>query len=107
MDSLWKDMKAVLLVGGLGTRLRPVVGGVPKPMASVGKRPFLELLIRQLRHQGFRHLVLCTGYLAQEIENELGDGRAWDMAIEYSREAQPLGTSGAVKLAEPLLRGGS
>lgn len=107
MDSLLKNMKAVLLVGGLGTRLRAVVGSVPKPMASVGNRPFLELLIRQLRHQGIRHLVLCTGYLAQEIENELGDGRAWDMAIEYSREVQPLGTAGALKLAEPMLRDAS
>lgn len=107
MNSFSKDMKAVLLVGGLGTRLRPVVGAVPKPLASVGNRPFLELLIRQLRHQGIRHLVLCTGYLAQDIENELGDGWGWDMAIEYSREDRPLGTAGAVKLAEPLLRDGS
>jgi NDP-sugar pyrophosphorylase family protein len=103
MDSFLKDMKAVLLVGGLGTRLRQVVGAVPKPLASVGDRPFLELLIRQLLHQGIRRLVLCTGYLADEIENELGDGGAWDIAIEYSREARPLGTAGAVKFAEPLL----
>jgi NDP-sugar pyrophosphorylase family protein len=97
------NTKAVLLVGGLGTRLRSVVAGKPKPLASVGDRPFLELLVRQLRYQGIRHLVFSTGYLGHEIEKELGDGRAWDAKIEYSREHRPLGTAGAVKFAEPLL----
>jgi D-glycero-alpha-D-manno-heptose 1-phosphate guanylyltransferase len=96
-------IKAVLLVGGLGTRLKSVVASTPKPLAAVGDRPFLELLVRQLRHQGIRRLVMCTGYLAQEVENELGDGRKWDVTIAYSREAQPIGTAGAIKLAEPLL----
>src|SRR6266849_5097598 len=95
--------KAVLLVGGLGTRLRSVVSSTPKPLASVGDRPFLELLVRQLRHQGIRHLVLCTGYLAYEIEKELGDGRKLDVIIEYSKEPYPMGTAGAVLFAEPLL----
>jgi D-glycero-alpha-D-manno-heptose 1-phosphate guanylyltransferase len=100
-----KDTKAVLLVGGLGTRLRSVVTSTPKPLASVGDRPFLELLVRQLRYQGIRHLVLCTGYRAHEIEKELGEGREWEVTIEYSKEPRPLGTAGAVKFAEPLLRG--
>ena len=99
-----KDMKAVLLVGGLGTRLRSVVASMPKPLASVGNRPFLELLIRQLRHQGIRHLVLCSGHLADKIEKELGDGRKHDVAIQYSRESYPMGTAGAIKFAEPFLR---
>lgn len=104
MDSSYNDTKAVLLVGGIGTRLRSVVASTPKPLASVGDRPFLELLVRQLRHQDIRQLVLCTGYLAEEIEKELGNGRIWDVTIEYSKESRPLGTAGAVKLAEPLLR---
>jgi len=103
MDYSSKDMKAVLLVGGLGTRLRSVVASRPKPLASVGDRPFLELVVRQLRSQGIRHYVLCTGYLAHEIEKELGDGRQWDVKIEYSKESCPMGTAGAVKFAEPLL----
>ena len=65
----------MLLVGGLGTRLRTVVPSAPKPLAPVGDRPFLELLIRQLGSQGTRNLVLCTGYLADQIEREFGDGR--------------------------------
>lgn len=104
MRRLNEDTKAVLLVGGLGTRLRSVVASTPKPLASVGDRPFVELLVRQLRYQGFRQLVLCTGYLAQEIEKQLGDGGAWDVAIEYSQEPGPLGTAGALKFAEPLLQ---
>jgi len=100
-------IKAVLLVGGLGTRLKSVVGSTPKPLAEVGDRPFVELLVRQLRHQGIRRLVMCTGYHAQEVENELGDGQKWDVSIEYSREAQAMGTAGAIKLAEPLVSDGS
>jgi D-glycero-alpha-D-manno-heptose 1-phosphate guanylyltransferase len=99
------DTKAVLLVGGLGTRLRTVVPSAPKAMAKVGDRPFLELLIRQLESQGIRHLVLCTGYLADQIEGAFGDGRDLGVAIEYSEEPQPLGTGGALKFAERFLRG--
>lgn len=104
MDSSHKDIKAVLLVGGLGTRLRPVLPGTPKPLASVGRRPFLELLVGQLRQHGIRQLVFCTGYLAEEIEKQFGDGSRWDVTIEYSKETTALGTAGAIKLAEPLLR---
>ncbi len=98
------DTKAVLLVGGKGTRLRPIISAVPKPMAMIGDRPFLELLLRQLSCQGIRHLVMCTGYLSCEIENEFGDGHTREVEIEYSKEPEPLGTAGAIKFAEPFLR---
>jgi D-glycero-alpha-D-manno-heptose 1-phosphate guanylyltransferase len=97
------DLKAVMLVGGLGTRLRSVVPSAPKVLASIGEKSFLELLIRQLRSQGFRHLVMCTGYLADQIESRFGDGRNWDVSIEYSKEDVPLGTAGAIKLATRYL----
>ncbi len=96
--------KAVLLVGGLGTRLRSVVGSTPKPLAAVGGKSFLELLVRQLRNQGITNLVMCTGYLGEQIQSEFGDGRLWGAAIEYSQEIGPLGTAGAVKLAHTYLR---
>jgi NDP-sugar pyrophosphorylase family protein len=99
-----EDIKAVLLVGGLGTRLRSIVPSTPKPLASMGNSPFLELLVRQVRHQGIRRLVMCTGYLGDQIEKAFGDGRSWDVAIEYSKELSPLGTGGAIKLARPYLR---
>jgi D-glycero-alpha-D-manno-heptose 1-phosphate guanylyltransferase len=98
---------AVLLVGGLGTRLQSVVKSKPKPLASVGNSSFLALLVRQLRCQGIRRIVMCTGYLAEQIENEFGDGRDWDVAIQYSKEPHPLGTAGALRLAEPYVRGAS
>jgi D-glycero-alpha-D-manno-heptose 1-phosphate guanylyltransferase len=94
---------AVLLVGGMGTRLRSVVPNVPKPLAAVGNKSFLELLIRQLREQEIRRLVLCTGYRADQIEKQFGDGHDWGVVIQYSKELQPLGTAGAVKLAQPCL----
>ena len=99
------DTKAVLLVGGLGTRLRSLVPSAPKPLARVGDRPFLELLIRQLQGQGIRQLVMCSGYLADQIEAEFSDGRDLGVSIEYSKETQPHGTAGAVKLAQSLLEG--
>ena len=97
-------LKAVLLVGGKGTRLRPVISSSPKPLASVGNKSFLELLVRQLRHQGIHNLVMCTGHLSEQITNEFGDGRKFDVTIEYSKETNPLGTGGAIKLAERNLR---
>ena len=99
-----KAITAVFLVGGMGTRLRSVVPSAPKSLAPLGNKSFLELLIRQLSHQGIRHLVMCTGYLADQIENEFKDGRDWDVEIEYSRESRPLGTAGAVKFARAHLR---
>jgi NDP-sugar pyrophosphorylase family protein len=96
---MMQDSKVVLLVGGLGTRLRSVLPATPKTLASLGSKSFLDLLVRQLRHQGIRHMVMCTGHLAEQIENEFGDGHAWDVVIEYSREPEALGTAGAVRLA--------
>lgn len=97
------EIKAVLLVGGMGTRLRSVVPNAPKPMAVVGERPFLELLVHQLAAQGIRRLVLCTGYRAEDIEAQLGNGHIWGVQIEYSREPKPMGTAGALKFAERYL----
>lgn len=96
--------KALLLVGGLGTRLRAVVPGAPKPLAPVGDRPFLELLVRQLASQGLRQLVMCTGHMADQIDQLFGDGSRFGAAIKYSRESEPLGTAGAIKFAERFLQ---
>jgi NDP-sugar pyrophosphorylase family protein len=100
-------MKAVLLVGGLGTRLRSAVPNSPKALASVGGRPFLELIIKQLTTQGVHQLILCTGHLADQIEATFGDGRELGVSVEYSKETVPLGTAGAIKLAQSYLQGES
>jgi D-glycero-alpha-D-manno-heptose 1-phosphate guanylyltransferase len=97
------DIPAVLLVGGLGTRLQPVLLATPKPLAPVGDAPFLQLLVRQLRSQGIRRMVMCTGHLADQIEEAFGDGQKWDATITYSKESGPLGTAGAVKFAKCYL----
>jgi D-glycero-alpha-D-manno-heptose 1-phosphate guanylyltransferase len=104
LDTARQDTPAFLLVGGLGTRLQSVLPSTPKPLARVGNMPFLELLVLQLRSQGIRRIVMCTGHLAGQIEQEFGDGRKWDVAIDYSQESEPLGTAGAVKLAEGYLK---
>lgn len=107
LEPTYEDVPVVLLVGGMGTRLRTVLPFTPKPLAVVGETTFLELLVLQLRAQGMRRVVMCTGYLADQIEKQFGDGRKWDVQIEYSKEAQPLGTAGALKLAERYLDGAS
>src|ERR1700746_451338 len=86
---------AVLLVGGMGTRLRSVLPFTPKSLAPVGDKSFLHLLVRQLRSQSICRLVMCTGYLSNRIEDEFGDGHKWGVAINYSKELCPLGTAGA------------
>ena len=102
-DFILEDIPALLLVGGMGTRLQPVLSSKPKPLAPVGDIPFLELLVLQLRSQGIRRLVMCTGHQADQIKEEFGDGRKWDVSIEYSNETRPLGTAGAIKFAERFL----
>jgi len=92
------EKEAVLLVGGLGTRLRNVIGDLPKPLAPVGGRPFLAWMLDALAGQGFGRVILATGYRGDQVEATLGTN--WrGMTLEYSREPQPLGTGGAIALA--------
>jgi NDP-sugar pyrophosphorylase family protein len=89
---------ALILVGGLGTRLRPVVGDVPKPLAEVRGRPFLSYLLDQLADAGLRTVVLCTGYRGEQVRAAFGDARR-GLKLLYSQEASPMGTGGAIRLA--------
>jgi NDP-sugar pyrophosphorylase family protein len=93
---------AAILAGGLGTRLKPVIADRPKVMAEVRGRPFLSYLLDQLQAAGFGDVVLCTGYLGEQIDSAFGDsyGR---LQLRYSREKQPLGTGGALRLAHRYL----
>lgn len=96
-------MQAVILAGGLGTRLRPITQTIPKPMAPVGGVPYLEHQLRELARQGILDIVLLTGYLGHQIEEYFGDGAGLGLSIWYSREEQPLGTGGALRQAAALL----
>lgn len=98
---------AIILAGGLGTRLRPVVRDAPKSMAHVAGRPFMEYLLAQLRSNGFDRAVICAGFMADALMSHFGDGRGWGVNLEYSVESEPRGTAGALKVAEPLLTGDS
>jgi NDP-sugar pyrophosphorylase family protein len=96
-------MKALILAGGLGTRLRPLVAGRPKSMAQIHGQPFLAYQLALLRRQGFTEIILCTGYMSQAIEEYFGDGEDLGVHITYSIEEKPLGTAGAIKNAAPLV----
>jgi len=102
------SVTAVILAGGLGTRLRPMVGDRPKVMAEVGGRPFLVRWLDELSRQGLRRVILCTGFLAEMIEAHFG-ATYGPLDLVYSREGQPLGTGGALSQAlrhgtsDPLL----
>jgi D-glycero-alpha-D-manno-heptose 1-phosphate guanylyltransferase len=93
---------AAVLAGGLGTRLRPAVGDRPKALARVAERPFIAFLLDQLEAAGVSDTVLLTGHRAGQVRDELGD-RHGSMRLRYSREAEPLGTAGAVRLALPMI----
>lgn len=92
----------VILAGGLGTRLRSVVPGRPKVLANILGRPFLTFLLDQLVLADVRDVVLCTGYMADEIDKQLGNTYK-SLRLVYSRENVPLDTGGALRLALPHL----
>ena len=94
---------AVILCGGLGTRLRSEMGQTPKVMAPVDGQPFLELLIHQLKSQGFERIILCTGYKSDFIERHF-KGNSLGVTMEFSRETEPLGTGGALKNARAFIQ---
>ncbi len=96
-------MRAFILAGGLGTRLRSIVNDQPKPMADIEDKPFLAHQIEYLRAQGISHVILCVGYLHDNVLSYFGSGQAWGMQIDYSIEATPLGTGGALKHAERFI----
>lgn len=98
-------MKALILAGGPGTRLRTEVKKQPKPMAEVAGRPFLEWQLDLLKEYDITDVVLSVGYKDGIIKNHFGDGQPFGVDIEYVEEDEPLGTGGAVKQAQSLLEG--
>ena len=96
------DVRAVVLAGGKGTRLRPLTAVFPKPLVPLGDKAVLEILLRQFSAFGFRKVTLCTGYLAEMIMVLCGRGERFGLEISYSTEAVPLGTVGPLGLVEHL-----
>lgn len=96
-------MKAVILAGGAGTRLREIIKDVPKPMSPIAGKPFLEYLLLQLIRQGISDIIISTGYKGDVIESYFGNGEKWNARLTYSKENKPLGTAGALKKAARLI----
>jgi NDP-sugar pyrophosphorylase family protein len=98
------DIPVALLAGGLATRLRPITETIPKALVEVAGRPFVEHQLALLRRNGIRRVVLCLGYLGEQIQALLGDGASHGMELAYSFDGeQLLGTGGALRRAAPLL----
>jgi mannose-1-phosphate guanylyltransferase len=96
-------MKAVILAGGLGTRLQPYTFFMPKPMLPLADKPLLEHILAWLKSNKIRDFVICVSYLGKTIEDYFGDGSKFDVKIEYARSEKPLGTGGQLKSAEKFL----
>ena len=98
----FSTITAILLVGGFGTRLRTVIAEKPKCLAPIKGKPLIYYLLKKLQSEGVRKTVLCTGYLAEQVEAEIG-AEFPGMSLIYSQENEPLGTGGALRLALPKI----
>lgn len=101
-------MKAVILAGGLGTRLKPFTETIPKPLLPIGEKAVLEIQIARLKRHGFDEIFLATNHMADYLERFVGDGSQYGVKLSFSRETKPLGTVGPLhllknKLTEPFL----
>lgn len=96
-------MQAILLAGGLGTRLRSVVSDRPKPMALIEEKPFMEYVVRQLIKYGVTEIIFAVGYKGSMVEDYFSDGSKWGIKVSYAYEEELLGTAGAIKNAGKLV----
>ena len=100
-------MKAVILAGGFGKRLKPLTDDRPKPMIEVLGVPILEWQLTWLSNYGVKEVVICVGYLKENVLNYIGSGQKFGVSVGYSVEEEPLGTGGALKNARSLIHGDS
>jgi len=101
-------MLTVIMAGGEGTRLRPYTQVIPKPLLPVGEKPILEIVIKQLKNEGFNEFIVTTGYQGNLIKAYFQDGAKFGVAIDYTTEEKKMGTAGALslidkKITEPFL----
>jgi NDP-sugar pyrophosphorylase family protein len=95
-------LRAIVMAGGYGNRLRPLTEELPKPMLPVGNKPLLELIVEQLKHAGIRQVNVATHYKGEVIAEHFKNGEAFGVDIRYVKEDQPLGTAGALSLLEEV-----
>ena len=96
-------MKGIILAGGLGTRLLPYTKTTPKPMLLLGKKPILEYVIKWIKKNGVKEIVLCVSYKGKKIEDYFKNGEKFDVKIEYAKSKKPLSTAGQLKTAEKFI----
>ncbi|MFH0818064.1 MAG: sugar phosphate nucleotidyltransferase, partial [Candidatus Micrarchaeota archaeon] len=89
-------MKAFVLCGGKGTRLRPYTYSIPKPMLKLGKRPILQFVIGNLSSSGIKDIILTVGYLKEQIIEYFGDGKKFGVKMSYSQEEEEMNTAGSI-----------
>lgn len=100
-------MKAVILAGGLGTRLQPYTFFIPKPMLPIGNKPLLEHLIEWLKANSIKEMIFCVSYLHRTIEDYFEEGNRFGVKVEYARTDRPLATAGQLKTASKFLENNS
>ena len=96
-SSSHKELTAVVLAGGKGSRLMPHTAEIPKPLVEVGDKPIVEYLLSQLKKGGVGRVIMAVNHMAEQIEEQLGDGSKFGVQIEYSHESKPLSTAGPLK----------
>ena len=101
-----ENMQVVILAGGMGTRMKPVAGNLPKALVPVAGRPFIDHQLELLRKNNIKNVLLCIGYQGDMIEKHVGNGNSFGLKVDYSRESpdQLLGTGGALVNALPFLQ---
>lgn len=98
-------MQAILLAGGLGTRLQSVVHDRPKPMALIEEKPFMEYVVHELSRHGITEIIFAVGYKGSMVEDYFGDGSRFGVTVSYAYEETLLGTAGAIKNAAAYMKG--
>jgi mannose-1-phosphate guanylyltransferase / phosphomannomutase len=96
-------MKAVIMAGGKGTRLRPLTSNQPKPMVPITNVPCMEHVVELLKRHGFEDMLVTLQFMPEYIRDYFGDGSSWGVKMDYSVEEDPLGTAGSVKFAQDRL----
>ncbi len=102
MSNTEGKIRAVLLAGGKGTRLRPLTAVFPKPLVPLGHKPIIEVLLAKLHNSGLKDITISTGYLAELVMALCGNGEKFNVNIDYIKEEEPLGTAGPIGLIEDL-----
>lgn len=98
-----KKMKAIIVAGGRGERLRPLTDTIPKPMIDIGGKPILEHVVQLFKRHGVTDIIIALCYLPKQIQNYFGDGKKFGVHIAYTIEDEPMGTAGAIHLAREYI----